>query len=242
MLAVTDDDEIIIVGDDSAEHVKIFSKDKKKLHSFILRGKRNPRPRGVSTDGTHIFITDTANESITKYTFEGVIVKSVGGINGNCGISINQRLGRVYIADQENNRIQVLDLNLEFLKYIFGGEREEFNKPRDVAVINDGTVYVTDTNNNRIQVFDVDGRFIRHFGSKKLRSPKGICVDSNNRVLVDDKRSKKRKIYAFNLEGDYLSSLKRKEFTDLIGITVDSEGKIYVADYGGNCVHIIEKF
>ena len=34
----------------------------------IVGEQRNPHSRGVSTDGTHIFVTDTANQSITKYT------------------------------------------------------------------------------------------------------------------------------------------------------------------------------
>ena len=246
MLAMTDD-KIIIVGDDSAGHVKIFSKDRKKLKSFKLRGEKKPYPRGVSTDGTYIFITDRANQSITKYTFNGVLVKSVGGINGNCGVSINQRLGRVYIADQENSMIQVLDMDLEPIETFGrnGKGEEEFDKPRDVAVVDDGTVYVTDTNNNRIQVLDTNGRF-RQFGNDRLHSPMGICVDSSNRVLVADHHPYNRKIYAFNLQGEYLSSLDvnedGEEFTDLIGIAVDSDRKIYSADYGGNCVHVIENF
>ena len=247
MLAVTDDN-IIIVGDDSAEPVMIYSKDRKKFASFKLRGGKKTHPRGVSTDGTYIFITDRANQSISKYTFDGVLVKSVvGEINGNCGISINQRLGRVYIADQENSRIQVLDMDLKPMETFGrkGNGKEEFDKPRDVAVVDDGTVYVTDTNNNRIQVLDTNGRF-RQFGNDSLHSPMGICVDSNNRVLVADHHPDNRKIYAFNLQGEYLSSLDvnedGEEFTDLIGIAVDSDGKIYSADYGGNCVHVIEKF
>ena len=246
MLAVTND-KIIIVGDDSAEHVKIFSKDKKKLNSFKLQGKKKPRPRGVATDGTYIFITDAANKSFTKYTFDGVFVKSVGGIKGNCGISINQGMGRIYIADQENSRIQVLNLDLELIKTFGrkGNGEKEFNKPRDVAVVDDGTVYVTDTNNNRIQVLDTNGRF-RQFGNDSLHSPMGICVDSNNHVLIADHHSDNRKIYAFNLQGEYLSSLDvnedGEEFTDLIGIAVDSDRKIYLADYGSNCVHVIENF
>ena len=247
MLAMTDD-KIIIVGD-SDEHVKIYSKkDRKKIDSFKLQGGKNPRPRGVSTDGTYIFITDKINQSITKYTFDGAVVKSVGGINGNCGISINRKLGNVYIADQQNSRIQVLNLDLEFL-LMFGreGNREgEFKYPRDVAVIDNGTFYVADTNNNRVQVFDSYQRFITEFGSNRLHSPAGICVDSNHVWVADHDNNR---ICVFDLEGGYIDSLGEKKdeadeskFIDLIGIAVDTDGKIYTADYGGNHVHIIENF
>lgn len=237
MLAVTDD-KIIIVGD-SDEHVKIYSKDRKKICSFKLQGEKNPRPRGVSTDGTYIFITDEVNQSITKYTFNGDAVKSVGGINGNCGISINQSLGKVYIADQQNSRIKVLNLDLEFL-HTFGKEgnqKGEFKYPRDVAVINKNTLCVADTNNNRVQVFNSDGRFIVEFGNDRLHSPAGICAHSKHIWVADNNN----RICKFDLEGGYNGKKNEAKFINLIGVAVDTNGKIlYTADYDGNCVHIIE--
>lgn len=249
MLAVTDN-YIIIVGDsnDDDKRIEIHSKVREEIKSFKLHGS-NQCPRGIVTDGTYIFITDKKNQSITKYKFDGQHIKTTvfgenQNINNNCGIAINQTMERIYIADQQNHKIKVLNLDLTFLN-TFGGEGNQegkFKYPRDVAVTDNGTLYVTDTKNNRVQVFDSEGTFIRQFGEDKLRSPAGICIDPNNHVLVADHDN--IRICVFTLEGKYIASLGEKEdevqFTDLIGIAADSDGKIYAADYGLNCVHVIQ--
>lgn len=95
-------------------------------------------------------------------------------------------MGKIYVADQQNNRIQVLDWDLKPIT-TFGreGNGGEFKCPCDVAVSADGMiVYVSDTNNNRVQVFDSDGTFIRQFGEDSLHLPAGICISSSNHVYV----------------------------------------------------------
>ena len=248
MLAVTED-KIVVVGD-SAEHVNIYSKEWERIGSFKLEGKEHPSPKGVATDGKFLFITDKTNNSVSKYTFDGDRISSIGKkgskpleFNGKCGIAVNKRMGKVYIADQYNNRIQVLDSDLGF-DTMFGkkgNQEREFDKPRDVAVANNGTIYVADANNNRVQVFKYNGEYIREFGNDDLYSPVGVCVDSNDHVLVADHDN--NRVCVFNPKGELLFSFGeggegQGKFVDLYGIALDSDGKIYTADYGSNCVQI----
>ena len=237
---------------DSAKHVNIYSKEWEHIGSFKLEGEKHPNPKGVSIDGKFLFITDKNNHSVSKYTFEGYCIKSVGTkgskpleFNGKCGIAVNKRMGRVYIADQYNNRIQVLDSDLEFVT-MFGSKgqlEKEFDKPHDVAVANNGTIYVADSNNNRIQVFKDNGEYIREFGNNDLYSPTGVCVDSNGHVLVADHDY--YRVCVFNPKGEFLFSFGESgdglgEFVDLYGIAVDSDGKIYTADFGSDRVQIFK--
>lgn len=249
MLTLTDD-KIVIVGD-SVNQVNIYSKEGKEIKSFKLEGKSKPKPRGVSTDGEYLFITDKSNRSVAKYNFDGTCIKLSDGknrtepleFNGCCGISTCIKMKRVYIADECNHRIQVLDLNLKpFFKFgTRGSKKKEFEFPCDVAVTNDGTVYVTDTGNNRVQVFKANGEYIRQFGNDTLGSPVGICIDDDGRILVADHGN--CRVCVFNPNGELIDSFgenekKKAEFVDLYGIAVDSNGKIYTADYGNHCVQV----
>lgn len=253
MLTVTDD-KIVIVGD-SDKHVNIYSKEGEIITSFKLKTEKSkPSPRGVSTDGNYLFISDRSNQSISKYSFEGFCIKSVGGVkgtkplefNGCCGISTNIAMERVYIADECNNRIQVLDLDLNFL-FEFGSrghQEKEFDHPRDVAVANDGTVYVADMNNNRVQSFDAKGEYITNFGNDTLYSPAGICIDNDDNVFVADHAN--CRVCVFKPNGELTDSIGKNEekkinFVDIYGIAVDKNGMIYTADFANNLVQIFKR-
>ena len=63
--------------------------------------------------------------------------------------------GNVYVADWENDRIQVFDPQGRFLRK-WGEEGDgdgEFLHPIGLAIDGDGNVYVAEDENHRIQVF-----------------------------------------------------------------------------------------
>ncbi|MBI4200532.1 MAG: 6-bladed beta-propeller, partial [Chloroflexi bacterium] len=67
--------------------------------------------------------------------------------------------GNVYVADQENDRIQKFTSGGLFLAKwgSFGSGDGQFNEPRGVAVDAAGNVYVADYGNDRIQKFASGG-------------------------------------------------------------------------------------
>ena len=80
-------------------------------------------------------------------------------LNEPRGLAISPE-GRLYIADSQNHRIQVLNLKGETLQTILGqpvaGDAlGEFNQPWDVAVSSTGDIYICDTGNHRLQKFDI---------------------------------------------------------------------------------------
>ena len=64
-------------------------------------------------------------------------------------------MGRVYVTDYYNHRIQVFDSNTNFiLKYGIPGTGDgQFNQPGGIAVDGNENIYVADTFNHRIQKF-----------------------------------------------------------------------------------------
>lgn len=72
----------------------------------------------------------------------------------NFGLDVDS-LGRVYVADTGNHRIQVFDLNGNFL-LMWGSQGKgnlQFYFPSYVEVDPTGRIYVSDTYNHRVQVF-----------------------------------------------------------------------------------------
>ncbi len=78
------------------------------------------------------------------------------------GITFNATNDKVYVADTDNDRVQVLNSDLTFSSS-FGKEssgKGQFNNPRDIACDRTGKVYVADFDNRRIQVFTAEGKFL----------------------------------------------------------------------------------
>ena len=73
----------------------------------------------------------------------------------------------VYVADQDNNRIQKFDSSGKFITKwgSYGNGDGQFHNPDGIEVDSSGNVYVSDTDNNRIQKFDSNGTFITQWGS-----------------------------------------------------------------------------
>eukprot|EP00935_MAST-01C_sp_MAST-1C-sp1_P001288 g1288.t1 len=154
-----------------------------------------------------------------------------GQFSGPWGVAITSDSSLVMVADQDNNRVQVLRLvvgadgqsaRLEFVRSIIGngeGEGEgQLHYPSDVAVLEDAggqqTVLIIDMN-HRVSQFALDtGAFIRTFaGSKTGKSgsgdglfdtPMGIAVlGSEGEVAVADGYNNNR-VQIFDREGNYL--------------------------------------
>ena len=104
--------------------------------------------------------------------------------------------GRVYVADTGNNRIVVLnrDLEVEFTVSEFGsgGGQDTFNQPEGIFFAGDNHIYVADSGNRRIVVLDAKGELVRLIQAPEstlLRQgfqflPVKVIVDKAGRVYV----------------------------------------------------------
>jgi len=150
--------------------------------------------------------------------------------------------GNIYVADFGNDRIQVYDSTMMFIRT--WGQRGqlpgEFNQPSGVAIGSDGNVYVCDTWNQRIQVFKPDGEYLREWGGS-FYGPRGIGAGPNGEIYLADTGN--HKVKKFNLEGTEVAVWGQRggapgEFNEPVGIAVDGDGRVYIADNGNARVQV----
>ena len=111
--------------------------------------------------------------------------------------------GNIYVADNENHRIQVFtskgDLVRQFGKR--GEGKGELKYPSGITIDGNGFLYVTELYNYRVSVFTVDGEFITSFGTKgnepgQFIDPRGIAVDKNGTTIyVSDHGNDRIQVY-----------------------------------------------
>jgi hypothetical protein len=156
--------------------------------------------------------------------------------------------GCVYVADTNNNRIQVFTRSGTYLfKWgSFGTGNGQFNGPGDIAINGSGYVYVADWQNARIQIFKSNGVFIRSFGSEGSGNGQfgvflWLAINSSGYVYVTDLYN--TRIQVFTAWGTYVrqwgsSGAGNGQFSSNEGITVNSTGFIYVADSGNDRIQV----
>ena len=246
--------EEIVVAENGAHCITILNKEGKKVKSFGTRGIKEGQftyPHGVaiSHDG-YILVTD--NHRLQKLTFEGDCVKSVGSsktgngplqLNVPIGMTVHPTTGQIFIADNDNHRIQVLDKDLAY-SHSFGkrgSSPEQFNDPWDVTFHNEGYLYVADSDNHCIKKFTSTEQYISTFSScgsnpGKISCPSSIIID-NNLLYVSELVN--HRISIFDTNGCFIHCFGKRgsgegEFNIPCGITVDSLGNLYVSDHGNN--------
>ena len=119
-------------------------------------------------------------------------------------ISKNEKTGNIAVADHLNERVQVFDENLKYLRTIGGGTRSQtgaavkIGRPTSVAFLRNGDmifIHLDDKKREKMSVITDDGQFIEQF-SKHLMNPQSVFVkiDDDGHVIVCDPGDLKIKV------------------------------------------------
>ena len=116
------------------------------------------------------------------------------------GISIDRITNEIFIADKNNSRVQVLNLDGDFLRS-FG--TEHLKEPYGICASQDG-VYVTDDARECLLRFSLAGEFIKKTGSRGttpgcFTGITGLCYDAGW-VYVCDCNVQRIHVYDLNLQ------------------------------------------
>ena len=175
--------------------------------------------------------------------------KADGQFTGPAAITHDSN-DRIYVADEELNRITVFNPDGEFESKWgeLGTEPGQINGPSALKVTSDGNLLLVDHLNNRIQKMTLDGQYLSHWGSKGIAEgqfnlPWGIDTDNDENVYVADWRNDR--IQRFSEDGKFIDMYGSSGSDDGLfnrpsDVAVDQDGFIYVADWGNQRVQVFD--
>lgn len=146
----------------------------------MAAGNNPPTSGALAVDAQgRLYISDTLNHRIRRVDFGADIIETVAGngvagYGGDGGAAVAASLnnprdiqigpdGRLYIADEKNNRIRAVDLDTGIITTVagtgaagFGGDggqatNARLNRPSGIAFDDNGYLYIADTFNHRIR-------------------------------------------------------------------------------------------
>lgn len=205
----------------------------------------------VSPDGKYVYVADTWNFRIQKFTSEGQFLQmwnsypSFGGENGLYGprgLAVD-RQGRLFVADTGNKKIVIFDANGNYLGEVGspGMLLGQFDEPVAIAFDEFGNLYVTDTWNQRVQVFapDTSGLFFTPLAEwpvygwygQSLENKPFITVGTGGSVFVSDPEM--CRLIEFSPVGEPLhvwDGCAGGSFQVPSGLVSDGQGGLWVSD------------
>ncbi len=209
-------------------------------------------PRGISISPTgEIYVADTGNNSIKRFSADGKLLSEVKGygwgelefdqpydVDAGSGIL-------VYVADYNNHRIQRFDKNLNFIATFKGESNGEiiFGFPRSVAVSKFGELFIIDGEDLRCVKINKFNRFEKFFGGieagrGRLINPNQVSVSPQNSIVVVDGD----RILIFDYYGNFLKEFGGEYLKRATGLFADSliyvadGSKVFMFDYNGHLI------
>ena len=242
----------MIVNERWGHQISIFDIRGQRIRTFGSRGNRPKQmvsPAGIAIDDTdNIYVC--SEHKLQKFTSSGELIKCVGQKGSKEGEFVDPRgvvlyNHQVYVCDSDNHRIQVFDLDLNFIRSIGsrGEGRGKLDSPHDIKFDSTGNMYIADFGNERVQVLDSSGHFIQLFGQEgegRLRGPVSVLI-ADQYVYVSDIGQQHTVVYTSS--GQFVTSFggwgqKEGQLLDPFYITSCTDGYIYVSDLYNNRVQI----
>ena len=264
-------DGSIFVADSNNNRIQRFSQTGDLLSSWgsyasvqdgEAPGGTLNQPWGVVTgkDGS-VYVVDTFNHRIQKFSSNGEFIKTLGifaqgtspdTIWGPRGIAIDLN-GNVIIADTGNKRVVIYDKDLNFITQ-FGGagfETGQFDEPVGIDVSDTGVIAVADTWNRRVQLFSPDesglvytqtGEFdVDAWYGQSLENKPFLAFSPKGTLFITDPEG--GRILEFTLSGELIQgwqdlSVSSEVISRPYGLDFDAQGNLWVSDAAMNVIMV----
>lgn len=168
----------------------------KSLATIQQGGPPFNKPTGVSLSSSgDLFVSDGyGNARVHKFNSKGELLLSWGEPGSGPGQFIlphSVRLDksdRVWVADRENKRIQIFDVQGNFLTQW----ADDLGRPQDICIDKDNIVYITEGEHG-VSIFTMDKQLLSRWGSRGetgasalFVAPHDIAVDSHGDIYIGE--------------------------------------------------------
>lgn len=212
-----------------------------------------PQGIDVALDGT-LYIADTGNHRILVYSADGAYLQTWGGGGSgssnskfNTPVSVTLDVSRfasiaqeqVYIADKNNNRVQVFNLSGEYINTLGSGLT-----PIYVTTDRNRKLYIADSGSSTVKVYTPGNNTpvtISDFGTLVNTGGftlKGLAISDDNLLHVSVQKSTKSYIVKLDASYDFIDEYGGNPFISVgsgftnafLGFCFDNIGRVHVAD------------
>ena len=189
-------------------------------------------PYGICLSGEFLFVSSVSSSAICKFAKTGEFVKSTSLEAAENAIQLKSPRGLcvhnefVYICNCGHNRIEVLKLDLTFVKN-FGVDNLEY--PRDIKLFKN-QIFVLVELNSTIHTFNTEHNYLRSIHFTALQSQISnafffiICNIGN--FIVSDYKAGCLKV--FNHLGEYIETLGEGFLSLPRGVAMDNQQRVVV--------------
>jgi DNA-binding beta-propeller fold protein YncE len=205
-------------------------------------------PEGVACTEKLLFVADTGNSRVVRYTYEGRAITGQAEYllpnSSPIKLAVDSH-GYLYVLDGRERRIAVIGMEGKIEGYFspkgVPGSRQVV--PRSFAIDHNDMIYLLDIFTRSVLVLDRTGRYQR-----QLPFPKGIgffsdiAVDRQGTVYLLD--SVAAAVYAAPANSDdisLLSSNLREYMNFPTNMIIDRHGIIYLVDQHGSGLALLNK-
>jgi DNA-binding beta-propeller fold protein YncE len=196
----------------------------------------------VSRDGCTLLVTDHYGTSHAVHEMrvrDGVRLRTVGG-HGDGSLQFNSPRqvwiapdGFVFVADCENDRVQVLTPALDFHGIVGVGQ---LTRPAGVCA-SDDVIVVSQSDEHCVTVFRRgDGALLHRFGAcgggdGQLYCPMGLCfMSGDRRIAVAEVRNSR--VSVFSIDGAFVRHVGVGTLSVPSGVACFAHNELVVADTG----------
>lgn len=151
--------------------------------------------------------------------------------------------GNLWVADENNNRLQEFNQKGEFLKTLgsAGTGNGQFTRPKSIAFDAKGNMWVADSGNSRFEEFSEKGEFVKAVGSAgsangQFSGPESLAIDAKGNLWVADTYN--HRIQELNEKGEFIAVVNPSGLGAIepTGVDVGPHGNVWVADWAHNRV------
>ena len=196
-------------------------------------------PCGIDISNDVVYVAEYGGHRIHMLTTGGEFIGTFGERGTGIGQFYHPRDvkispdGRVYVADYDNNRVQVFNPNLTISHVIDSSSIPDgvdwSSYPTSIAFDESEHQSASDvhvTSSSAISVFTPNGQFVRQYGKLESKTPVGIAIDSSGYSFVTDSVNDNLSVY--DSRGRLVHFTRGFNSPD--GVSIAPDGSVWIAD------------